>query len=667
MSSDNPIDKKQGAIKSSEVYIDRTLDIIKNQVGDTALKSLEGLMKPVSDALRMNNFILHSDGQMFWQDDTLTTKIRFDSDGKGNNIKLRLMMMDEFSLSQTVDIVLKGTTGVNSLTEFNEIGIDNNELIYLEIDRNLLLNAVSPGGGAPGELILENGIDGGSVAVGKRVLRASLGDASGMPKMVADMNALDQTASQTVNIPLASRFDWSDGVDTYRDVWWIPHGIRWPSQSRSVLGAVVVSGLDALPDFFVRNQLELQQALVTLAGTGGIITPVASFNVTSVMSVTKGTKILGKSGAFDNPFSKSTITLATGGTLVCGESAGIENVAIEMATGFGASGAESAVVLSGEHSYVKDCSFYVRDAGSTNASSVEVDSSLTKVDSCRFESATTSATAINQTLSTSTNNLWQFNKFTGITETKFNNLNRSIGVRSDYGMVPLGSIIPYCAVSSTNTNNSSLLSLSGANTTGTLPNYLGDGWVVCSGSQLPSGSPLRRGSNIYAPNLTDTRFLAGSTSVGTRSGVSSLILATGNLPFHSHSNGNYTVSTSKSAASSAHTHLSHRHVGGTLAAELGSDNNAIVFNPYSRYNPYTDYWTGQNGWLGNGNGNMDHAVDVSGDTGYTSGTGIKAPASTNTVSLNGMDIGGTSSGTGSGSPINITPNYISTIFIMRVK
>ena len=68
MAFDDQIDNKQGSIKSSEIFLDRALDIIKNETGDTSLRTLEGIMKPLGDALRYNNFLLHSDGQFFWDD-----------------------------------------------------------------------------------------------------------------------------------------------------------------------------------------------------------------------------------------------------------------------------------------------------------------------------------------------------------------------------------------------------------------------------------------------------------------------------------------------------------------------------------------------------------------------------------------------------------------------
>jgi len=336
-------------------------------------------------------------------------------------------------------------------------------------------------------------------------------------------------------------------------------------------------------------------------------------------------------------------------------------------------------VLSGEHSYVKDCSFYVRDAGSTNASSVEVDSNLTKVDSCRFESMTTSATAINQTLSTSTNNLWQFNKFTGITETKFNDLSRSIGVRSDYGMVPLGSVIPWLGVSYLNSVNGGPLGLAGSGTA--LQTYLGDGWVVCNGQTLPSSSPLYSPSYIYAPELTGQRLLRGHTSTGTIGGANTKTLSAANVPQHrhtmSHGHGD-TFAISGSPSSGTHNHyMAHVHKWGiTTGLLLKTRNNFGVAEAESPN--ITSYPTHDISALAGSGGGDRLVVRGESDSHYTAAaqrggsgalTTTNGPSSTTSIGISGsVSTGGSNTGYyGSSSSFSLESNYINTIYIMRVK
>lgn len=57
---------------------------------------------------------------------------------------------------------------------------------------------------------------------------------------------------------------------------------------------------------------------------------------------------------------------------------------------------------------------------------------------------------------------------------------------------------------------------------------LGDRWKLCDGSELnDSESPIFNGSGRYLPNLTDNRFLMGSTSPGTSGGSSDATKLTG--------------------------------------------------------------------------------------------------------------------------------------------
>jgi hypothetical protein len=120
MAYDSPIDNKQGSMKASEIAMDRQLEIIKTQNNETALKTIELMMKPLGDAVRLNNFILHSTGQINWTG----TDIEFDSDSQANHIIFRLLLTDETS-ARTIDVYLTGTTGSNSSTLFNTLTLAN--------------------------------------------------------------------------------------------------------------------------------------------------------------------------------------------------------------------------------------------------------------------------------------------------------------------------------------------------------------------------------------------------------------------------------------------------------------------------------------------------------------------------------------------------------------
>ena len=129
---------------------------------------------------------------------------------------------------------------------------------------------------------VENGINGGSSVVGKTAKKITISSASSLPAIIADMDTSAGTySSNTVNIPLFIRYDWTDST-SHQDLWWIPHGIRWPVGTQSVVGGVVVSGINALPNYFVANKAEFKQALTNLSGDGGIIVPTVPITIDEI-------------------------------------------------------------------------------------------------------------------------------------------------------------------------------------------------------------------------------------------------------------------------------------------------------------------------------------------------------------------------------------------------
>lgn len=99
------------------------------------------------------------------------------------------------------------------------------------------------------------------------------------------------------------------------------------------------------------------------------------------------------------------------------------------------------------------------------------------------------------------------------------------GIPVEYSGVPLGAIvsfIPGVFSSSSNTGFSTILGT--ANTPASVNAWLQangyDHWRVCDGaSYVFANSPLYNGSNRFTPNLTDSRFLMGSTAAGSLGGT----------------------------------------------------------------------------------------------------------------------------------------------------
>lgn len=700
MAYDDIIDPKQGSIKSSEIFLDRSLDIIKNSIGETLLKTLEGMMKPVSDALRYNNFLLHSDGQIVWETNLGQPRIRFNADSKANNIRLRLMMLDESAQSRTVDVIIPATTGANSLTAFNTIDMNNNDLIYMELSRSVILTAISgTPATTPATILLENGIDGGSVTSGRRLLKVSTTGNTGMPAMVADLDSILQDASQTVNIPIASRYDWTDGISTYSDIWWIPHGIRWPTGSISVVGAIVVSGFNALPNYFVRTETELTQALTLLTNDGGIVTPIASFTINNPVTVPANTTIYGRSNRGDG-IGNAKITLGTTAGFTLQTGASLKNLGLVIPSGFGAAGVSYAVTMSGDGSSVEECEFYLQSTtvspNLTNTRCVRVNAQKCTVIRSKFFNLTT-AGATGIYVQNGSNHLFVQNRVTNVVEIGYATVASSVSVKSDYGMVPVGSIIPWLGASYLNTSNGSPVYLVGGSGVANLASYLGEGWVICDGSALPTDSPLRTGGNIYTPNLTN-QYIRGASTFGSVLGNNAYNINGATAIFNADpaiTNPSYNVA--MNAISLTHKHdMRHTHEWGyyqtNSALQVLTEADWNVSNwtttpPVNSINLMNfPYKTGSSNSFGSFtqtgyasklytggpllNGTQGSPPGLSQFTGNSlsniTPTGTVNLASSGSVSAASLN---NSQGNHSHSlsPSQVLPQYISVIFIMRVK
>lgn len=359
MSFDSPILNNQGSSKISEAFTDESLQVIKNAVGESGLNTLRLLMKPIADGIRMNNFILHSDGQINWTG----TDIEFNADSRANHILFSFLMMDENKAdgitpaARTVDLKLTGTTAANSSALFKNIVLNPGELIYIEMDRDVLLDAVSPSPGtAPAQVIIENNVSSSSILTGARLQKVSLTDTAGMPPLLATETGI--TKSQTVNIPIAICYSWNDGFEIFKDIWWVPHGIRWPENTKSVVGAVVVKGLETLPSVFVRSLLELTDAITALTPIGGIILLQDDITLLSSVTIPSGVTFISRSNLQSGSLNADpSIIIESGASLLLASGAKLVNMNIKGSTGFGSIFTESLVRTIGSNAEIRDCSF----------------------------------------------------------------------------------------------------------------------------------------------------------------------------------------------------------------------------------------------------------------------------------------------------------------------
>jgi len=116
--------------------------------------------------------------------------------------------------------------------------------------------------------------------------------------------------------------------------------------------------------------------------------------------------------------------------------------------------------------------------------------------------------------------------------------------------IPVGVVIPFIGGYFTSSANAGFTNVIGntAATINTLVN--GDGFYVCNGAALNlAGSSIFNGSGRYLPNLTDSRFLMGSTGAGSLGGSSTMAhthtLSHTHSITHTHTTGSFTLTTNE--------------------------------------------------------------------------------------------------------------------------
>lgn len=159
-----------------------------------------------------------------------------------------------------------------------------------------------------------------------------------------------------------------------------------------------------------------------------------------------------------------------------------------------------------------------------------------------------------------------------------------------------------------------------------------DGFQLCDGAAVNVDAVIGVGTNLGTdmPDLTDGRFLRGSSASGTTGGSATKTLATANLPSHTHSiNHNHgSVNTSQNT----HSHSTTTRIdnnAGSASTVVGSTTRGISTD-FTITNPNTSSYS------------HTHSVDLPNFT-------------------------GTSGSAGSGTAFNIEPAYLNVVYLMRVK
>lgn len=207
---------------------------------------------------------------------------------------------------------------------------------------------------------------------------------------------------------------------------------------------------------------------------------------------------------------------------------------------------------------------------------------------------------------------------------------------------PVGSIIAYLPGYFTAAGNSGYTAVALT---------LSSNWKVCDGSLCnDASSPIFNGAGRYLPNLTDSRFIMGSTiaGAGTIGGNSAnqVTLSTSNMPSHNHTN--------------THTHtLVHTHQFSGTTGTISADHTHSVYivEGYGGGNVYissrSTLSSTQANWTTSG-ASANHTHQFSGTT-VEGSTATTSDASANTGY------------SGSGTAFSILPKYLSCAYIMRIK
>ncbi len=196
----------------------------------------------------------------------------------------------------------------------------------------------------------------------------------------------------------------------------------------------------------------------------------------------------------------------------------------------------------------------------------------------------------------------------------------------DSGAVPVGSIVARIPGYFSNGNNGSYTAVALS---------LPSNWKICDGSLCnDSDSPIFNGAGRYLPNLTDSRFIMGSTlaaagQIGGNAG-NQVTLSEANLPAHAHT-------------------IAHTHTFSGTTSNNGSHSHTVQC-----------YWS--NGIAGyympteSGTANPSNpATSAAGDHTHTFSGATSNPSATDSGSV------------GSGTAFSILPKYLTAVYLMRIK
>ena len=218
------------------------------------------------------------------------------------------------------------------------------------------------------------------------------------------------------------------------------------------------------------------------------------------------------------------------------------------------------------------------------------------------------------------------------------------GEISSDSLIPVGSIVSYFP----GYFNSLLEPISSVSTIAEINASLPSSWRVCDGSVVTdSSSPVFRGGDTRLPDLTNNRFLRGSSTHGGFGGNSEISLSLDNIPPHTH-----TIPSHRH--SMAHNHTASSSKAGTHSHTITLSDDGFPNGSGDRTN---DYY-----WMSSSRGPAStKSTSAAGAHTHT----ITVATSTTVVTGYSGDL--TTRSTGSAALFNIEPQYMDVIYIMKIK
>jgi hypothetical protein len=272
--------------------------------------------------------------------------------------------------------------------------------------------------------------------------------------------------------------------------------------------------------------------------------------------------------------------------------------------------------------------------------------------------------------------------------------------RGGYGLVPVGTIVAYNPGYYTNSANAGFAAVGPAgNTVAQVNAFLNaKGWYVCDGAAVNNAnSPIWNAAGRNLPNLSDQRFLMGSSSAGGAGGsnanrdishthsvtsnvtAAAITLTTANLPVHSHAKGTLASAVSLTGTTTFAS-ASHAHKSGIVRRP----DNLWEFESYSTVIVSNTTVTGalisveggarmlkgdSTRGLGPVNAYRTDGPSATASVGISNGaiTGSTANAGSGTSFTPSLTNNAVTSGAMSAnSTFDILPQYLTTYFIIRV-